>query len=266
MFGRDTEREVFCGDLPAAIPEVRQYPQVTKKRSYAQRELRQRMRLFARNNLGPLLALLALYLAVVVASHLLGAHGYWAGFANGFTLAAMVASVGLMFLLHTGGLDQVAGSYGETRTAEELEKARKKGYVWGAVANIELEKGDVDSLVFAPGGVLALEVKWRTRSLDRRWLSKDLEQARRGAARTRSVLRSGDTVGEVHDVTPVLVIWGKASLDVAPGGELVGGVHVVDGNELTSWLKRYDHGPLAQDNAERALNAVRGFSLSRVRG
>lgn len=234
---------------------------MSKRRSFVRRKLGAGLRDFVKQNVWPICALAALYLSAVGLSLLLGGRGYWAGFAAGAELVSFIAAFLLLFLLHTGAVDQVAGAYGETRTTEELEKARKAGSIHGAVHNIELAEGDIDSVVFTPAGILALETKWRTRELDRRWLRRDVAQAQRSADKARAVLRSKNVDAGVHAVTPVLVIWGKGSLDVADGGETVDGVSIVDGNELKQWLTKFREGPLTRQGAEQPLAALRGFAL-----
>jgi hypothetical protein len=235
-----------------------------KRRSFARRRLTAVFIQFLGDNKLPIAMLTGLYLVSVAIGKVLGGHGYWQGFSNGFELAALIASFLLLFLMHTGALNQIAGAYGESRTQDELEKARRRGSVWGAVHNVELPDGDIDSIVFAPGGVLAIETKWQMRSLDRHWLERDVAQAQRGADKTRLVLRSKNVDVGVHDVTPLLVIWGKASADVAEGGENVRGVHVLDGNELQSWLTRVADGPLSQTTATLACNALTRFAEQRA--
>lgn len=235
---------------------------MSRRRAYSERRLRLAASEFLITNVRPLLALVGLYAASIGIGHLLGGEGYRQGFVDGSLLIFVVASVGLLFLLHTGALNYIAGSYGERRTREELHKAKRRGDIWDHIPNIELERGDIDCIVLAPAGVLALEVKWKTGPLDRRYLAVDAEQARRNAAKTRSVLLSANTIKEKHDVTPVLVIWGQASHDLQPGGEEIDGVQVVDGNELGRWLTRCSRGRMAQDNAERATEALKSFADS----
>jgi hypothetical protein len=235
-----------------------------KRRSYARRLLATIFKEFLADNRLPIAMLAAVYLASVGVGKVLGGHGYWQGFSNGAELAALVAVFLLMFLMHTGALHQVAGSYGESRTQEELDKARRRGSIWGAVHNIELPDGDIDSVVFAPGGVLAIETKWQMRALDRNWLDRDVAQAQRSADKARLVLRSKNVGAGVYDVTPVLVIWGKASVDVTDGGETVAGVHVLDGNDLRTWLTGFAAGPVSREAADRARASLLRFAEERA--
>lgn len=68
---------------------------------------------FVSDNKIPVLMLVGLYLLVVLLGRLLGGHGYYQGFSNGFLLALLIAVFALLFLLHTGEINQVAGAYGD---------------------------------------------------------------------------------------------------------------------------------------------------------
>ncbi len=137
----------------------------------------------------------------------------------------------------------------------QLQKARKRGYIWGFVRNLELAHGDVDNIVITPRGVIALDSKWKFRALDRRRLGVDLEKAQKAARRTRSILRSKPNQ-EVHDVTLLLVLWGKGRRNVAVGGEIHDRVRVVDGAELVDLLAAWGAGRLPEDAAGRTLAAL----------
>lgn len=228
--------------------------------SYARRQLRRTAREFLVDNRGPLLILLASYPVGMALSRLLGdTPSYVRGFLEGGLLVLVLSAAVFLFLLHTEGLQQLAGAQGEDLMEGQLEKARKRGHVWGAVRNVEVGGSDVDSIVVTPGGVLALEAKWKFRRLDRRWLPADLEKAERGARKARSILRS-QPIGEVHDVTPVLVLWGKGRSDIKPEGEQHGDVTVVDGAYLVDWLAAWREGGIARDEASRTLEGLETFA------
>jgi hypothetical protein len=236
---------------------------MSKRHSYARRTMRKTLRSFLRAN-GWSLAPIALVAVLGTLPAYLTHHRWEAGFITGFMLMAFVLIVALAFALHTEGLQQLAGAWGEDNSRDEIDKARRQGHVWGAVHNIEIGGfGDIDHVVLTPGGVLAAETKWKFRELGRKWLHSDLRQARAAAAKTRSVLRSKD-IGVIHDVTPVLVVWGKGRHEIAEGGELIDGVHVVAGSDLSAWLSRWGTGRLAQDNAEPVLSSLEAFAAARA--
>lgn len=156
-----------------------------KRRSFVQRELRRNLREFASESRWYLLALLATYPSSLVLSRLLGGqNSYLRGFFEGAMLILVLAAIALLFLLHTEGLQQLAGARGEEATHDQLEQARRRGHIYGAVANVELDRADVDSIVITPRGVLAIETKWHFRKVEQRNLHYDLDAARRAAQKT----------------------------------------------------------------------------------
>jgi hypothetical protein len=233
------------------------------RQSFVRRQLRANLRAFLALNRWPLLLLLGLLAGSAALTRPLGGSEYQQGLVDGLILMFGLSGVGLLFLMHTEGLQQLGGAWGEDQTAEILKAARKRGHIWGSVDNIDLGGYDIDHVAFTPGGVLALETKWKFRELGRgRWLNNDLHQAGRNAEKTRSVLRSKD-IGTVYDVTPVLVVWGKGSHEIADGGETVDGVHLLAGADLDKWLARFGTGRLAQDHAQRDLTALQAFAERR---
>lgn len=236
---------------------------MAKRHSYARRQARQTFRGFVVAN-RRLIAVFGVLLAISLVPIYRTDDSWWQGFLTGIIALAFLGSLALGFAVHTEGLQQLAGAWGEDNTRTELDKARKRGHIWGAVHNIEFGGfGDIDHVVLAPGGVLALETKWKFRNLARAWLHKDLRQASAAAAKTRSVLRSKG-IDALHEVTPVVVVWGKGGHEIADGGEVVDGVHLIYGGELADWIARWGTGQLAQDNAEPVLAKLETFAQARV--
>lgn len=235
---------------------------MSKRLSYPRRALRLTFREFVSEHRRPLAVMVGAYVGSMALARLLGAHGYWHGFAAGAELVLILATIGLLFLLHTEGIQQLAGARGESMTQQQLATARKRGYVWDAVHNIELERGDIDSIVLAPHGVLAIETRWKFRNVDRRFLQHDLDDAASAASRTRSILRSKG-IGRLYDVTPLVVVWGKGGRYVEAGGEQHGAVHLVDGPDLVQWLTAWQHGELDRDTAVDTADALRRFAETR---
>lgn len=109
-----------------------------KRRSFVQRELRRNLREFASERRWHLLALLATYPCSLVLSRLLGGqNSYPRGFFEGAMLILVLAAIALLFLLHTEGLQQLAGAKGEEATHDQLEKARRRGHTCATVANVD---------------------------------------------------------------------------------------------------------------------------------
>lgn len=233
------------------------------RQTYARRKFRANLRRFLARNIWPLLLLAVLVTGCAALSRPLGASAYQQGLVDGLLAMLWVAGTALLFLMHTEGLQELGGAWGEERTAEVLDKGRKRGDLWGALHQLDMGGYDIDHIAFAPSGVLALESKWKFRELGRgRWLNGDLHQAERNAHKVRSLLRSKD-IGTVYEVTPVLVVWGKGCEEITDGAEVVDGVEIVAGPHLHQWLRSRAVGPLAQDNAERDLAALQAYADKR---
>lgn len=233
------------------------------RQSFARRQFRRNLRTFLITNRWPLLLLAAMLIGCAALARLLGAGAYQQGLVDGLLAMLWVAGTMQLFFMHTEGLQQLAGAWGEERTSEILDLARKRGHVWGAVHNIDMGGYDLDHVAFTPGGVLALESKWKFRELGRgRWLNGDLHQASRNAQKVRSVLRSKD-IGSIYEVVPVLVVWGKGCQQIVAGAEVLDGVHVVAGPHLLDWLEPFGVGILAEDHAAHDLAALEKFKRRR---
>ncbi|HET7311474.1 MAG TPA: hypothetical protein VFJ17_09125 [Mycobacteriales bacterium] len=171
-------------------------------------------------------------------------------------------TVTLSFLLTSGAVYQLAGAWGEDNTREELRRARRRGLIWGFVDGIEASGVDVDHLVLAPGGALALDSKWHFGELQWEALRRDVDAARGRAGTARSVLRSVH-VDRPMDVVPVVVIWGRAQRDLPDEGLEREGVHVVAGADLLRWLGGWRTGKLPQDYAADVLQRLTQFADTR---
>ena len=187
---------------------------------------------------------------------------YLRGFARGVVLTAYVGVLVLMFLMTTEGVQQLAGAWGEDNTRDQLKVARKRKCIWGSVDNIEVSGVDIDHLVLTPAGAFALESKWHFRELTRNMLDSDVQQARARARTAASVLRSKH-IDEPMDVTPVVVVWGRAQREIPEEGVHYDGVDVVAGADLPQWLERKAVGRLAEDNAATMLRRLETFASAR---
>lgn len=235
-----------------------------KRRSYAQREFRRELDRFLHANRRLLIQVVLVAVAVCAVPLILGSPGYTTGVVHALMLTSTVAIVSFAFLFAGGGALLLAGSYGESYSQEQIEKAVKKGRVWGAVHNIEIGPMDIDHLVITPAGVLALETKWRFRGATGQWLDGALAQAEASARKARSVLRSKD-VGHLTEVRPVLVVWGGGRREL-PASQRRCGVDVVRGDALVEWLRQFDRGPVAEDHAEALHQRLTSFAVSHHAG
>lgn len=227
--------------------------------SYVKRRLRSEVCRFLGVIKGLLVRLALLTVFVCVVPVLVGTPGYETGLIQGLFITTILGMVMFAFMLNGDGAFLIAGALGESSTAEELDKAIKRGYVWSAVHNIEVGR-DVDHLVLSPSGVLALESKWRFRGADDRWLSWAAGEAAASASKAKSVLRSKG-VDHVTEVRPVLVVWGGARREL-PQVQTFHGVDVVCGDALAAWLEHCSRGRLSEDNAAALHDKLTAFAAA----
>ncbi|NHC23652.1 NERD domain-containing protein [Nocardioides sp. IC4_145] len=167
--------------------------------------------------------------------------------AVGATQAGMVAAFLLLiqsaFFAHEReAVSQLRGAWGEDNTRSELQRAKRKGHVWGWVDSIQLQGSDIDHLVVTKcGGLVAIDSKWRSHGND---VAQMAASARRAAMRAEGITRTllANERGARHrskakplTVTPVVVVWGAAQHDV-PDGYSADDVAFIAGRRLLTWL------------------------------
>lgn len=237
---------------------------MARQRNYAKRLLVLELRRFAALMRRELIQVALVIAAVCVVEALLPSPRYVVGLMTGFVVTALVAVVGFAFLLNGDGAFLIAGALGESHTEEELEAARKQGFIWSAVPNVEAGGRDVDHIVLAPAGVIAIETKWRFKGADAHYLAWATSKATDAARQARLVLKSKG-VDSPQDVRAVLVVWGGARRELPPQ-QLIGDVAVVRGDHLVEWLRGSARGPLAQDHAEVLQRKLTAFAASHSSG
>jgi len=183
--------------------------------------------------------------------------------------AAMLGVVGtaaagsLLFglVLADGTLLARLGRMTEEAVGDEL---RGTPGVFGVVSNLPFACSDVDHVVLAPAGVLAVEVKQihglRRGVSDARWAGM-LEQARTGARRTTALLRQH---GLDLQAWPVLVVAGAGAPELPGGRQVIDGVTVVMWRDSDSWRPRLaarQHLDVA--TASRAADALLSYRTRR---
>jgi hypothetical protein len=237
---------------------------LSRRRSYAQRKARKAFWQFARD-VWPALAVFSCAIGAVVAYGLLfEPSDFMQGLTLGVVSTTFAAVFFVLFLVVTGTSLTLAGSWAENFANDEIKRAVRRGHVWGWVENIEVGGFDIDHVVVAPGGVLAIETKAHPTGFDNRRAMADLDQAVQAARKTASVLRSRD-IDMPAEVVPVLALWGhrKVRESLPSDGRVVRDVHVVAIADLADWLARFNKGRVAQDNAEQMLQRLRRFRDTR---
>lgn len=184
--------------------------------------------------------------------------------ATGFLLGAGLVSVPwimwTLVLSVDGSASWRIGADAEQWTANELHRL---GEAWEITHNVPFPGTrylqDVDHVAIGPYGVLAVETKWTSATVDlgAKRLPKDIQnavrQAEANAGRVRGLL---SRVAEI-DVIPLVVFWGR---DVTPATEPVrreGTVRIVAGKQAELWRPRLDAERLEVEMVARLSARVR---------
>jgi hypothetical protein len=157
---------------------------------------------------------------------------------------------------------------GEDNTRSELQAAKRKRLIWGWVASITLQSGDIDHLVLTRrGGLVAIDTKGRTGAND---VFDRARAAHRAKSRAEALARTLLTRerGARHrskdnplSVTPVVVLWGAAQ-HTLPEDARCDGIEFIPGRSLKSWLAALDGEPVSKTEAADLHQRLENFRAS----
>ena len=242
---------------------------------YSRRELRRRRMTWLKRNLVVVTGVvvgIALMLTIATAVVVATVASPWRWYLLGALHVGLVAAA--MHLLHSAFLAHdreaiwhVRGAWGEDNTRSELQRAKRRGVIWGWVDSINLQVGDLDHLVVTRrGGLVAIDSKWRNHvtSDDTTEMSRAALRAKsRAEGLARTLLKSER--GARHrarvqplTVTPVVVVWGAAQRTV-PDGAVIEGVRFLAGRQLLPWLRELDGEAVPKDAARDVLERLRSY-------
>ena len=138
-------------------------------------------------------------------------------------------------IVFSGASSAWMGRMGEIWTAQELRRARRKG--WTFLNDLHLTS-QIDHVALGPGGILVIETKWAGEP----WQLDDIDDWRRAktlgavndqASHVRSIMRSHHCSAPV---IPVVVQW-RPPTDSSPGTwHREGDAILVDGPSFRTWL------------------------------
>lgn len=187
----------------------------------------------------PVLAALILMIAVVVTRVVIITEGAMRGFVLGAGTATACWSVLFIVAQVSGTASTRMGDFGERSTAGELKKLNGG---WHVIHHVWFPfEGDVDHVAVGPGGVLAIETKWRSRA----WKVTPPDRLVLSAAREAD--EHADSVRELlarhgvrTKVTPVLVWWsGQTASEASKTPRKIGKTYVVAGRTLSRWIEEH---------------------------
>jgi hypothetical protein len=165
----------------------------------------ERRLVFLQRNRWRLFAIVAGYTALSAAIGFFVPEGWWSGAYWG------AAAIGLLwaiswFVSLDGSFFVRAGSWAEEWTSEAL---RKKASGFTVIDDFPLDGRNLDHILVGPGGVFAVETKWKSKWRDRQHELKSLELERGQAAFQAGKLQEIlEGLGHQVRVRPMLVVWG----------------------------------------------------------
>lgn len=156
-----------------------------------------------------------------------------------------------------------AGADAEDLTAAALRRLREHQVIHG----LKFQGFDVDHVVVGTSGVVAVETKWTSRSVEtskgreERRLRKGLDDALRGARQISLYLRR--TARLDIEVRPALVMWGAGIEDIPGGTTTIDGVEVLVGRQARRWRKLSFQGQVLDEWHRRAALEALSFQEQR---
>lgn len=243
---------------------------------YSRRALRALFRRWVVKNRKWLAAGWAVAAAVVVLDTVI-LSAFWHLPGRSYLLGVMHAAIvaGFAHLTHTAFLANnreaiwhLRGAWGEEYTRDELQRAKRKGLIWGSIDSVNLDSGDIDHLVVTrDGGLVVLDSKWRTESVtDPSDMVRSAEKVRmRAEALARTLLRSerGSHRAAVNavPVTPAVVLWGPSQHDL-PDHATSGDISFVGGSRLLDWIAQQQGDQVDKAAATDLLRLLKEFRAS----
>ena len=232
----------------------------SRTKSYPRRKLDEDFRGYIDRNRALLFGVTAGYVALGVSASvlellLIGEQPYFLyalGFFHAVWIALAVGALTMIWLASSpDAINYLRGALGEDNTEDVLKAARRTS-IWGFVAGVTIDGGDIDHLVVTrTGGVLAMDSKWRNEA-STETVQQMADSARKSARRAEIVMRS-ETIGTLkrdssarhrtqapsYRVRPVVVMWG-GTLRSMPDTHCVDDVEFVAGPTLKRWLRTLD--------------------------
>lgn len=211
--------------------------------------------------LRPTIALFGTFMAVlailsVVLFHTL-AESWLAWFIAGAILGGSTAFALNQVNIAAGVSQRMAGIDVQAGVTKSLKRIARST----VIPSLPLERGNIDHIVISPDGVLAVEVKWTTKSVDfnqprkSAQLRKGLTQAKEAARKLQLLLESADWKFGVK-VEPCLVIAGVKVPSVKGGALVIDGVYVVVARQDKEWATLFQRERLSDWQQEALAHAL----------
>lgn len=214
-----------------------------------------------RRNLRPLLPAVGLILlafaisaAVAPTSFIRGAVvGGGLTFTAGlFLFAALIGSDSMRFVL---------GTLGEDATEEFFSTRARRRAGWHLINGVIINGRDIDHIAIGPGGILAIETKWRSaQKHSRDWAVQARGQAADAARVANNLIRQ--EAGNSLVAVPVLMEWGPGS---PPRTDMDhDGVICVTSKDLVPFERWLEDRRLSLEEADRIGAAIDDFLVRQL--
>jgi hypothetical protein len=183
------------------------------------------------------------------------------GFLYGAIFATVVLTILAAVAVLSGGVNWITGSVGESWSGEVLESL---GPDWTVLHNLKFTDGrrdppreyDVDHVAVGPHGILVVESKYSTESIDldaerlSYQIDRSITQVSRNELRIRRLLPTSSGRLPIY---PVLIYWGwKVKLPTQPVRP-AGRVSIVMGADVKRWRPHFQGNALAPETRKEVL-------------
>lgn len=182
---------------------------------------------------------------------------FWRGVVVGVAVTFTGAMLTFASLVGSNSMRFFVGSLGEEATEELFTTRERRRNGWEIVNGVMINGRDIDHIAVGPGGVLAIESKWRgTERSSRDWAAHAIRQAAEAARTTRNLIRQEAELGDLP-VVPVLIEWGPGAHERPM--EHIDGVVSVSGRSLEAFDVWLDEPRLDLERATAIAEALASF-------
>lgn len=190
----------------------------------------------------------------------------------GFVLAGFLGVILYMAIVFTGATNHLTGGLAEKWTKKELVAL---GPAWQVFSNVPFSVGfgdksydvDVDHIVVGPYGVLVLETKFSSSSIDlgavrlEMRVNEAMSQVEDNAGRVRALLRQ---VAPEAPIRPIIIFWGRQVHSSGASVRRVEGrvedVRIVHGGDAKKWRpKLLEREVMSVEMAKRVSTRIESY-------
>lgn len=218
---------------------------------------------FLRRNWAQVAQAAAVLLSASVIINLVpGTPDWLAGFLTGFLLASLAGFAWWLAWVPSGLAARSMGLVGETWTSELLRAAQG---VHAVIPSLKFEGRDVDHVVIAAAGIVAVEAKWTARPPSKAKVEGTAYAAALVGRSLRNNLKRKELPEELF--SSVVLYWGPGGSQITSGVVQTphGAVPVMAGEESDAWLESLRKGPVGPDYAEALAREVESIAVMRDR-